>query len=175
MKAYIAVIELPVSVVPNSGLCRYDCLNVTGQQVCFRALIYSDPNKIVSWSSEEGPLGICISQYIPISLFYGKREGDEVALRFLNKDKEVMNVDVKLNQKNFENILHQMTSSFGGVYVQNDKNDISEIKQCCYIITAHDQYSHSIGKPTLEPDQFKYNGMLSLLFETKRSSVSMDL
>jgi hypothetical protein len=163
IRANLSVIEIhPVSVLSNHGFFKYQCLNVTGHQVCFSGRIYTNhQDEVKHWVDSANPLGVRLSEYLPITLFYGKKEGDEVTLQFKNWDNEIVNVIVTLNssqllQKNFEDALYDRTLSFGGICDPSETHGLSRIKQYCFMVTAHEQYAQSIGRPTLEPHKFKY-------------------
>lgn len=161
IKAYISVLQQPVSVRHDSDRGCYNCLNTTGHQVCFECSIYNDDkDKTRTWSNSlRNPLGNTISSFLPICLFYGKKEGDEVELKFKDKHDVVRNVVVKLNQTpgKFEEVLYERISGFGGLYDPSNENDPSRMTQYCFIITAHNQYAHSIGKRTIDPCEFRFS------------------
>jgi hypothetical protein len=159
MKAYICVTTYKALTLTH----KYNCLNVTGPQVCFSAGIFENFETSTSWTNTKGPLGVCISEWFPLCLFHGKKEGDEIELKFLNERDEQVNVILQLHQsldsdKIFQQLLYERTTSFAGVYLPIDsKDNFSELLQCCYIIAAHDQYAHSIKRATISPDQFRYH------------------
>lgn len=163
MRAYITPNQCqPVAVVSNTGQYRYDCLDVTGNQVCFEGVIYSNPLRIESWSNSnyDCPLGRNISKYIPLCLFHGKREGDTIDLKFFNKKYEAVTVTVQLcsgiQSGNFQDILYDRTHGFAGVYVfSDDPNAPTRATQYYSIILAHELYAKSIGKPIIHPNNFR--------------------
>lgn len=162
IKADICVYQInSVTVRCHTEEFGYDCLNVTGNQVCFTSRIYSDGKKSGPWSDERSnPLGFRVREHMPVCLFYGKKEGDEVELKFKDKHGQVRNVTVKLNQnrfskKTFEEALYERTPNFGGICSPCRDNNLSRLKQCCFVIAAHEQYAESIGKPTIEPHEFR--------------------
>jgi len=142
---------------------RYDCIDVEGFQVCFTGVIFDsleDLRRDHNWhNGHDNPFGFQLKHYIPISLFYGKKEGDTVSLRIENIDSDIITVRLTLYSKdcigrNFEDILHGRTSSLGGII--SSPYDISELEQGLLIIEAHKKYSASINLPEVKVDNFKY-------------------
>lgn len=179
VKANIAVRETqPLQVMSNDDfLGRYDCLNVSGPKVCFSCAIFDcndSQNSHASFSSSKNEvLGKLISEYIPLCLFYGKKEGDVVELQYENKNKETVTVNVTLNQKLFgkscfEESLFERTLGFGGIYDPMNEKDISRMSQYCFMITAHHEYSYSIGKMCKESHTFRFSN--SWVEECKKES-----
>lgn len=161
-KIYLAVKEEePVAVVRATDDYNYDCLNVTGNQVCIQGIIFEDPDKIRSWSSKESPvLGRKISNKFPLCLFFGKKAGDTVDLIFLNKAKQQVTVTVTLyvpGTKSFQDILYERTTGFGGVYDADYEDDLPRVMQYCMITAAHQQYADSVGKPASLPNTFRHS------------------
>lgn len=161
LKAFITPFDRSVSVVSNSHvLSQYDCLNVTGNQVCIEAGIYDDPDRVRTWNdmSDMNPLKRRISNHIPLCLFFGKKDGDTVDLLFKNKKDEIVTVTVTLRGilgGKFEKHVYNATVRFGGIYDYDpkDRNDVPEIVQYCMIVAAHQQYAESTGyRPELPKD-----------------------
>lgn len=151
---FITPIEQPVAVINNNN---YNCSNVKGHQVCFRAIIYTDLKGRDWMNDSDNPLHRHLPEHFPICLFYGKKEGEKMYLK-LNKEITI-GVTLKGANKNFEEMLFERTAGFGGVYspYASEPDDLSEIQQYCFIVTAHQQYADSIGRKSEAPETFRYS------------------
>lgn len=166
-KAYLFISSRSVSVLGTEGMNHYQCLNVSGPQTCCKAVICSDPENPdqTNWSDSEfeNPLGKTFSGWLPVCLFYGKKDGDIIELIFKKSLNTVQRIEIRQNiLKNyvfsFQETLHEITASFGGVYapIFGEKLEIPKLAQYAFIITTHTQYTRSIGNDPIDTMKFQY-------------------
>ena len=143
-RGHIYVIPTPLQVYENQGEYHYDVQDIKGPQVCFRGCIISDDYK--NWSSYYHKKIGKISDWFPVELFMGKKEGDLVELTIHNKY-----VILTCLQKpyasgsiTFENTLYNTSQSFAGIYYPKDfQKPITKEYQELMLITNHIKYSRS--------------------------------
>jgi hypothetical protein len=157
MESTTEPIRAHICIVPNSLSVRdeHECVSdMTGLgfQVCFQSYISNDDCE--NFANHTHPKVGRMSEYIPVVLFYGKKEGDEVELT-INGVKIIVTcnqLETKWTER-FEDAMYDRTQSFGGVY--NDKN-CPRILQYSMMIVTHFEYAKSIGRPFVEPTGFRY-------------------
>lgn len=165
LQAYILIAENYVSVLDRFGTPKYNCCNIIGRpQTCCKTIICSDPNDIAhtEWTGNNinNPLEEIISGWIPVRLFYGKKDGDIINLLYQDKlDKQVV-IEAKIqNNHPLEDILYKATATFEGVHEMpfNGYKQDTKLIQYTSIITTHDQYAKSIEKTPIDPLNFNHN------------------
>lgn len=137
----------------------YDITNIYGLQVCFEGIITSP--ECDNWSCHQHPkLENKITSRFPVELFMGKKEGDTIEFIINNIKINVTcnQLNYKYNMNTFENVLYDLTQSFGGVCsAQYYKPLLTERSQMYLLIANHEKYSRSIAKEPKEPNTFKYS------------------
>lgn len=178
--------EADIIVVPNGtrvdqhlfeakDKSGYDVTNVEGFQVTFQGYLFQKidqlkgitdenveniTNNKPEWSRRS------LSDRFPVSLFFGKKEGDIVVLKYLSKDGETITIHAKLNnlsymyreQGPFQEALYDALSTFGGC-VSQDYYDppLKQRTQREMIHVAHELYARSLKMKIKEPHEFRFS------------------
>jgi hypothetical protein len=158
-----------IFIVPNSlqicddhGTYGYTVDNCKGLQVCFIGWLTNDQCENWADHSYEKFGNIKLSNKFPMELFMGKCEGDTIEL-------SVKGIKMVLTcrqqpyrygnngKTKFEEILYDLTKSFGGVCNKNYFDPpLLEGSQCIMIIANHERYARSLEFPSIEPANFRF-------------------
>ena len=147
-----------LQVCEDSGFYGHNVQNATGLQVCFQSWIISDDCS--NWGSDSHPEVGRFSDRIPVSLFMGKREGDQVELE-INGYKIIVTLS-QLKYKyacygKFEDSLYDLTKSFGGICSEKYfTHSLEEKSQAKMLYENHKAYSQSLGFEVVKPESFRY-------------------
>ena len=171
-QAQSEVLEGEIFIIPNSiqvvfpypkDQYGYSCRSTNaedlseGPRACFEGWICND--ECANWARHSYPrLTTKINDRFPVDLFMGKREGDVV--EFLLGGKNVRLRCSQLNHRyanygNFQDVMYNLTQSFGGIY-QDAGIDLTKEQQRELLIDNHIHYARSIDKPLVNPSKFRY-------------------
>lgn len=159
------VLYADIFMYPNSlqvcedfGMYGYVVQNSKGLQVCFESWITN--SECENWGRHGHPKVGRFSDRIPVELFMGKREGDQVELVINGFTVIVTLAQEKYRYHSygkFENLLYDLTKSFGGIC---DKKyftpELSEKEQANMLYANHENYCRSLGFEIVEWSKFRY-------------------
>lgn len=151
---------LQITIIPNSiqvrNIKEFDYEGTHNEnEPCFEAWIGDEQQ---NWCRNPPKGQSRIPERIPCCLFYGIKEGDKVVL--LLKDRkytvECRQLNTKWGDKNFEETLYDLSSSFGGVYSPMETYDPNQEQQKKLLILNHQKICAALGKPVKDPTKFRY-------------------
>ena len=147
-----------LQVCEDFGLYGYNVQNTTGLQVCFESWITD--SECDNWGRHKHPKVGSFSDRIPVSLFLGKREGDQVELQ-INGYKIIVTLAQSkyryARYGKFEDLLYDLTQSFGGICSSSYFTPTLDKKsQVNILYENHKAYSQSLGFDVINPEQFRY-------------------
>ena len=148
--------EIYISQVEAVDVCdNYSVQNVENQQVCFNGFITNKQTN--NWSDGTHPKLKPFNCYYPIELFIGKKEGDVVELQIQGYKIMATCKQLPYTNQTFEQTLHKLTQSFGGVCTPGLFGvTLSKKEQRQMIIDAHVKYAQSVGLKCQDPKTFQF-------------------
>lgn len=103
-------------------------------------------HRITSWNNDNWPIhGYKIDEYLPINLFYGKKEGEYIKFNHRGRELKLRLTQTKYrysNCGNFEDLCTELLSSKGGLWDPNN-NEPSRDLQTQMLDTAYTNYVNS--------------------------------
>ncbi|XWV25356.1 putative ORFan [Tupanvirus deep ocean] len=158
-----------IFIIPNSlqihndtGTYTYTVDNFKGLQVCFEGWITNSECENWIRHGYSKLNGDYISEYFPVELFMGKREGDTVEIVIFGKKCVLRCAQLPYRYSGngtikFEDMLYDLTQSFGGVCSPSYFTPpLSETMQRAMLIVNHERYARSINKDSIDPVKFRY-------------------
>lgn len=162
------LIDNPLYIKNDKGVLQYGKIDgISGPKVCAQICVYNE--ECENWACHRyDKLKNSMTEGMPIDLFMGKIENDLVTF-YSAGQKIVLKCCIKPKgaDVNFEHILYNLTSSFGGMsafpnlefYSFRSEEcfpPLSQFSQACMFVTNHELYSRSLGLDVKNATTFQY-------------------